>query len=230
MKTSTSRSVQDIVFFQRVTLFNGIIFAAMVLVLITGSWEGPGVRFSSSSSTRASASSHRTQGQAHAGQAFHPVASESCIVTAGTWSASTRSCSTTCRGSVPANRCRPTEQIIQTWGLGLTSPCSPANRVPCATRWGAGVLGAAVSAWHWSRSMRSAAIPTPPRCTAQAGIQETVSDLNKASSTILKFMTFLVVPLCILLDSFADSYGSAVGARYSPPANGGKPWFPRSPA
>ncbi len=39
VKTSTSRSVQDIVRANVFTLFNGIIFAAMVLVLITGSWK-----------------------------------------------------------------------------------------------------------------------------------------------------------------------------------------------
>ena len=39
VKTSTSRSVQDIVRANVFTLFNGIIFAAMVLVLITGSWR-----------------------------------------------------------------------------------------------------------------------------------------------------------------------------------------------
>ena len=42
--------------------------------------------------------------------------------------------------------------------------------------------------------------PTPPRLTAQAKVyKKTVSDLNKGINTILKFMTFLVVPLCILL-------------------------------
>ena len=36
--------------------------------------------------------------------------------------------------------------------------------------------------------------------TAQAKVyKKTVSDLNKGINTILKFMTFLVVPLCILL-------------------------------
>ena len=39
VKTSTSRSVRDIVRANVFTLFNGIIFAAMVLVLITGSWR-----------------------------------------------------------------------------------------------------------------------------------------------------------------------------------------------
>ena len=38
VKSTTSRSVLDIVRANVFTLFNGIIFAAMVLVLITGSW------------------------------------------------------------------------------------------------------------------------------------------------------------------------------------------------
>ena len=39
VKSTTSRSVLDIVRANVFTLFNGIIFAAMVLVLITGSWK-----------------------------------------------------------------------------------------------------------------------------------------------------------------------------------------------
>lgn len=39
VKSSTSRSLADIVRANVFTLFNGIIFAAMVMVLITGSWK-----------------------------------------------------------------------------------------------------------------------------------------------------------------------------------------------
>ncbi len=39
VKSTTSRSILDIVRANVFTLFNGIIFAAMVLVLITGSWK-----------------------------------------------------------------------------------------------------------------------------------------------------------------------------------------------
>ena len=39
VKASTSRSLIDIVRANVFTLFNGIIFAAMVMVLITGSWR-----------------------------------------------------------------------------------------------------------------------------------------------------------------------------------------------
>ena len=56
-----------------------------------------------------------------------------------------------------------------------------------------------------------------------------MSDLNKGINTILKFMTFLVVPLCILLIlsqiHTVGGWGTALST-----ANGGKPWFPRSPA
>lgn len=38
VKISTSRSVKDIVRANVFTLFNGIIFVAMVMVLVTGSW------------------------------------------------------------------------------------------------------------------------------------------------------------------------------------------------
>ena len=39
VKSSTSRSLADIVRANVFTLFNGIIFTAMVMVLITGSWK-----------------------------------------------------------------------------------------------------------------------------------------------------------------------------------------------
>lgn len=39
VKTSTSRSVKDIARANVFTLFNGIIFVAMVMVLVTGSWR-----------------------------------------------------------------------------------------------------------------------------------------------------------------------------------------------
>ena len=39
MKTTTSRSIADIIRANIFTLFNGIILSAMVLVLLTGSWK-----------------------------------------------------------------------------------------------------------------------------------------------------------------------------------------------
>ena len=45
VKSTTSRSILDIVRANVFTLFNGIIFAAMVLVLITGSWKGVSKRY-----------------------------------------------------------------------------------------------------------------------------------------------------------------------------------------
>ena len=56
VKSSTSRSFADIVRANVFTLFNGIIFAAMVMVLVTDHGETP-CSASSSSSTPASASS-----------------------------------------------------------------------------------------------------------------------------------------------------------------------------
>ncbi len=59
--------------------------------------------------------------------------------------------------------------------------------------------------------------------TAQAKVyKKTVSDLNKGINTILKFMTFLVVPLCVLLIlSQIDTVGGWNAAIAS--GNGGKP-------
>ncbi len=85
VKTSSSRSVQDIVRANVFTLFNGIIFAAMVLVLITGSWRTR-CSVSSSSSTRASASSPNSGPSARwTGYPSSWPPTSSCIVTAGTW-------------------------------------------------------------------------------------------------------------------------------------------------
>lgn len=71
VKTSTSRSVQDIVRANVFTLFNGIIFAAMVLVLITGSWRDAVFGFVIIINTGIGIVTE-LRGQAHVGQAFHP--------------------------------------------------------------------------------------------------------------------------------------------------------------
>ena len=66
--------------------------------------------------------------------------------------------------------------------------------------------------------------------TAQAKVyKKTVSDLNKGINTILKFMTFLVVPLCILLIlsqvHTVGGWGTALST-----GEWRQAWFPRSPA
>ena len=69
-------------------------------------------------------------------------------------------------------------------------------------RWGEQVYSGAtaVSGMALVKVNAVAAIPTPPRSPRRPKVyKKTVSDLNKGINTILKFMTFLVVPLCILL-------------------------------
>ena len=128
VKTSTSRSVEYIVRANVFTLFNGIIFAAMVLVLITGSWRDAVFGFVIIINTGIGIVTElRAKRTLDRLPSLWPPNS-SCVVTAGTWRCpTTRSCSTTCCGSVPANRCRPTGRSSRPGDWNSTNPCSPAN-------------------------------------------------------------------------------------------------------
>ena len=94
-------------------------------------------------------------------------------------------------------------QIIQTWGLELDeSMLTGESRTVRHKVGGAGVFRRHRGLRHGIGQGQCGRqpFPTPPPLTAQAKVyKKTVSDLNKGINTILKFMTFLVVPLCILL-------------------------------
>ena len=203
VKTSTSRSVRDIVRANVFTLFNGIIFAAMVLVLITGSWRdavfgfviiintGIGIvtelrakrTLDKLSILVASEFLVRRDGKDVEVSHNEIVLDDLLWIRAGE--------------QVPADG-----QIIQTWGLELDESMLTGESRTVRHKVGEQVYSGAtaVSGMALVKVNAGGSHSYAATLTAQAKVyKKTVSDLNKGINTILKFMTFLVVPLCILL-------------------------------
>ena len=203
VKTSSSRSVQDIVRANVFTLFNGIIFAAMVLVLITGSWKdavfgfviiintGIGIvtelrakrTLDKLSILVASEFLVRRDGKDVEVSHNEIVLDDLLWIRAGE--------------HVPADG-----QIIQTWGLELDESMLTGESRTVRHQAGEQVYSGAtaVSGMALVKVNAVGSHSYAATLTAQAKVyKKTVSDLNKGINTILKFMTFLVVPLCILL-------------------------------
>ena len=203
VKTSTSRSVRDIVRANVFTLFNGIIFAAMVLVLITGSWRdavfgfviiintGIGIvtelrakrTLDKLSILVASEFLVRRDGKDVEVSHNEIVLDDLLWIRAGE--------------QVPADG-----QIIQTWGLELDESMLTGESRTVRHKVGEQVYSGAtaVSGMALVKVNAVGSRSYAATLTAQAKVyKKTVSDLNKGINTILKFMTFLVVPLCILL-------------------------------
>ncbi len=203
VKTSTSRSAQDIVRANVFTLFNGIIFAAMVLVLITGSWRdavfgfviiintGIGIvtelrakrTLDKLSILVASEFLVRRDGRDVEVPHNEIVLDDLLWIRAGE--------------QVPADG-----QIIQTWGLELDESMLTGESRTVRHKVGEQVYSGAtaVSGMALVKVNAVGSHSYAATLTAQAKVyKKTVSDLNKGINTILKFMTFLVVPLCILL-------------------------------
>ena len=203
VKTSTSRSVRDIVRANVFTLFNGIIFAAMVLVLITGSWRdavfgfviiintGIGIvtelrakrTLDKLSILVASEFLVRRDGKDVEVSHNEIVLDDLLWIRAGE--------------QVPADG-----QIIQTWGLELDESMLTGESRTVRHKVGEQVYSGAtaVSGMALVKVNAVGSHSYAATLTAQAKVyKKTVSDLNKGINTILKFMTFLVVPLCIPL-------------------------------
>ena len=203
VKTSSSRSVQDIVRANVFTLFNGIIFAAMVLVLITGSWRdavfgfviiintGIGIvtelrakrTLDKLSILVASEFLVRRDGKDVEVPHNEIVLDDLLWIRAGE--------------QVPADG-----QIIQTWGLELDESMLTGESRTVRHKVGEQVYSGAtaVSGMALVKVNAVGSHSYAATLTAQAKVyKKTVSDLNKGINTILKFMTLLVVPLCILL-------------------------------
>ena len=203
VRQSTSRSVRDIVRANVFTLFNGIILAAMLLVLATGSWRdavfgfviiintGIGIvtelrakrTLDRLSILVASDFTVRRKGEDVA------VAHDAIVMDDLLW--------------VRAGEQAPADaEVVADWGLEMdesmltgesrTVRKSPGDDVYSGSTAVSGLALARVTAVG-ERSYAAT-------LTAQAkAYKKTVSDLNKGINAILKFMTFLVVPLCVLL-------------------------------
>ena len=203
VKTSSSRSVQDIVRANVFTLFNGIIFAAMVLVLITGSWRDAVFGFVIIINTgigivtelRAKRTLDRLSILVASDFLVHrdgrdvEVPHNEIVLDDLLWIRAGE--------QVPADG-----QIIQTWGLELDESMLTGESRTVRHKGGEQVYSGAtaVSGMALVKVNAVGSHSYAATLTAQAKVyKKTVSDLNKGINTILKFMTFLVVPLCILL-------------------------------
>ncbi|PST49466.1 haloacid dehalogenase [Bifidobacterium callitrichos] len=203
VKDSTSRSVKDIVRANVFTLFNGIILAAMVMVLVTGSWKDAVFGFVIIINTgigivtelRAKrtldklsilvASDCLVRRDGHDVEIPH----DGIVMDDLLWVRSGE--------QVPADA-----EIVSSWGLEvdesmLTGESRTVRKKPDDDVYSGST---AVSGLALARVTAVGERSYAATLTAKAKVyRKTVSDLSRGINTILKFMTFLVVPLCILL-------------------------------
>lgn len=201
--SSTSRSLADIVRANVFTLFNGIILTAMVMVLIAGSWKDAVFGFVIIINTgigivtelRAKhtldklsilvASDYLVRRDGNDVEVSH----NDIVLGDFMWLRSGE--------QVPADA-----TIVQTWGLELDESMITGESRTVRKKEGDTVYSGstAVSGMALVHVTAVGAHSYAATLTAHAKVyKKNVSDLNKGINTILKFMTFLVVPLCILL-------------------------------
>ena len=201
--SSTSRSLADIVRANVFTLFNGIILTAMVMVLIAGSWKDAVFGFVIIINTGIGIVTEL--------RAKHTLDKLSILVASDYLVRRDGN-----DVEVPHNGIvlgdfmwlRSGEQvpaaatIVQTWGLELDESMITGESRTVRKKEGDTVYSGstAVSGMALVHVTAVGAHSYAATLTAQAKVyKKNVSDLNKGINTILKFMTFLVVPLCILL-------------------------------
>lgn len=201
--SSTSRSLADIVRANVFTLFNGIILTAMVMVLIAGSWKdavfgfviiintGIGIvtelraKYMLDKLSILVASDYLVRRDGNDVEVSH----NDIVLGDLIWLRSGE--------QVPADA-----TIVQTWGLELDESMITGESRTVRKKEGDTVYSGstAVSGMALVHVTAVGAHSYAATLTAQAKVyKKNVSDLNKGINTILKFMTFLVVPLCILL-------------------------------
>ena len=203
VRTSTSRSLADIVRANVFTLFNGIILAAMVMVLATGSWRDAVFGFVILINTgigiftelRAKRTLDRLSILVAANYVVRrdgrnvEVPHDAIVLDDLLWIRS--------GDQVPADA-----DIVDSYGLELDESMLTGESRTVRKDAGDQVFSGstAVSGMALARVTAVGEHGYAATLTAQAKVyKKTVSDLNKGINTILKFMTFLVVPLCVLL-------------------------------
>lgn len=201
--TKTTRTVGQIIAANVFTLFNGIILAAMIVVLLTGRWKDAVFGFviivntligvvTELKSKRTldklsilvkSRNLVRRDGHDEEVDAEDIVEGDVLWIRAGE--------------QVPAD-C----EVIESWGLELDESMLTGESATVKKKPGDKALSGAtaVSGLALARVVAVGERSYAARLTAQAKVfTRTKSDLQDGINTILKFMTFLVVPLCVLL-------------------------------
>ena len=203
VKASTSRSLIDIVRANVFTLFNGIIFAAMVMVLITGSWRdavfGMIIIINTGIGICTELKAKRTLDKlsilvasdylVHRDGKDVEIPHNDIVLGDFMWIRSGE--------QVPADA-----QIVHTWGLELDESMLTGESRTVRKGEGCDIFSGS-TAISGMALVKVTAVGehsyAAKRYRTGEGLQENRIRLNKGINTILKFMTFLVVPLCILL-------------------------------
>lgn len=203
VKTSSSRSIVDIIRANVFTLFNGIILGAMILVLLTGSWKdavfGVVIIVNTGIGIVTELKSKRTLDKlsilvasdylVHRDGADMEVPHDDIVLDDLLWIRSGE--------QVPADG-----TIVETWGLELDESMLTGESRTVRKKAGNEVYSGstAVSGMALIRVTAVGEHSYAAKITAEAKVfKKTTSDLNKGINTILKVMTFIVVPLCVLL-------------------------------
>lgn len=203
VKTSSSRSIVDIIRANVFTLFNGIILGAMVLVLLTGSWKdavfGVVIIVNTGIGIVTELKSKRTLDKlsilvasdylVHRDGADMEVPHDDIVLDDLLWIRSGE--------QVPADGA-----IVETWGLELDESMLTGESRTVRKKAGNDVYSGstAVSGMALIRVTAVGEHSYAAKITAEAKVfKKTTSDLNKGINTILKVMTFIVVPLCVSL-------------------------------
>ena len=203
VKASSSRSIVDIIRANVFTLFNGIILGAMVLVLLTGSWKdavfGVVIIVNTGIGIVTELKSKRTLDKlsilvasdylVHRDGADMEVPHDDIVLDDLLWIRSGE--------QVPADGA-----IVETWGLELDESMLTGESRTVRKKAGNEVYSGstAVSGMALIRVTAVGEHSYAAKITAEAkAFKKTTSDLNKGINTILKVMTFIVVPLCVLL-------------------------------
>ena len=203
VKASSSRSIVDIIRANVFTLFNGIILGAMILVLLTGSWKdavfGVVIIVNTGIGIVTELKSKRTLDKlsilvasdylVHRDGADMEVPHDDIVLDDLLWIRSGE--------QVPADGA-----IVETWGLELDESMLTGESRTVRKKAGNEVYSGstAVSGMALIRVTAVGEHSYAAKITAEAKVfKKTTSDLNKGINTILKVMTFIVVPLCVLL-------------------------------
>ena len=199
----TSRSLMDIVRANVFTLFNAIIFTAMVVVLATGSWKdavfGAVILVNTGIGIVTELKAKRTldrlsiliaaRAMVRRGGENIEIAHKDIVLGDVLWLRAGE--------QVPAD-----VKVLESWGLEMDESMLTGESATVRKAKGDDVYSGstAVSGMALTRVTAVGEHSYAAKLAAQAKVYtKTVSDLSRGINTILKYMTMVVVPLCVLL-------------------------------
>ena len=199
----TSRSLMDIVRANVFTLFNAIIFTAMVVVLATGSWKdavfGAVILVNTGIGIVTELKAKRTldrlsiliaaRAMVRRGGENIEIAHKDIVLGDILWLRAGE--------QVPAD-----VEVLESWGLEMDESMLTGESATVRKTKGDDVYSGstAVSGMALTRVTAVGEHSYAAKLAAQAKVYtKTISDLSRGINTILKYMTMVVVPLCVLL-------------------------------